>query len=177
IEDNNSGSLEHVNKNNSSWDEQVAQETKELKEITNIHKEELKENRTYITKENILLFIEDNTLNEEVLEISTCNKDNNKTTCDKEVSETSTANKDNIETTSQNDAGLQENDLTQEDQNGPLLSSMEIDNNKRNSSLSKDKDLSSDQVIAPYDELAALYLNAEPQAGNKNTDETLPIIE
>ncbi|CAG8828766.1 2967_t:CDS:1, partial [Cetraspora pellucida] len=46
-------------------------------------------------------------------------------------------------------AGLQENGLTQEEQNGPLLSSMEIDNNKRNSTLSKDKDLSPDPVLAP----------------------------
>ncbi|CAG8796447.1 20451_t:CDS:1, partial [Cetraspora pellucida] len=66
-----------------------------------------------------------------------------------------------------NSAGLQENNLTQEEQNGPLLSSMEIDNNKRNSTLSKDKDLSPNLVLAPHDELAALYLNAEPQAENK----------
>ncbi|CAG8807435.1 3086_t:CDS:1, partial [Cetraspora pellucida] len=50
VEGNNSDSLEHVNKNNPSWDEQVVQETKELKKITNIYKKEFKENRTYVTK-------------------------------------------------------------------------------------------------------------------------------
>ncbi|CAG8798886.1 5033_t:CDS:2, partial [Cetraspora pellucida] len=72
---------------------------------------------------------------------------------------------------------LQENDLTQDKQNGFLSPSMKIDNNKRNFTLSKDKDLSSDSVLAPHDELAALYLNTESQAGNKNIDETLPIME
>ncbi|CAG8817108.1 3886_t:CDS:1, partial [Cetraspora pellucida] len=76
-----------------------------------------------------------------------------------------------------NDVGLQENDLTQDKQKGPLLPSMKIDNDKRNSTSSKDKDLSPNPISAPYDELAALYLNAEPQAENKNTEETSPIME
>ncbi|CAG8807149.1 23365_t:CDS:2, partial [Cetraspora pellucida] len=180
VEGNNSGLLEYINKNNPSWNEQVAQETKELKKITNTYKKELKENRTYVTKEKISLVkksdkiatlieqdnntftyneevIEVNTLNEEVLKINICNKNNNKTTiCNKEVSETSTGNKDNIETTTQNKSeqefhankeenpylqddipitdsvGLQENDLTQNKQNRPLLPLIEIDNNKKN---------------------------------------------
>ncbi|CAG8826937.1 23294_t:CDS:2, partial [Cetraspora pellucida] len=66
--------------------------------------------------------------------------------------------------------GLQENDLIQDEQKGPLSSSMEIDNDKRNSTPSKDKDLLPDPISAPCDELAALYLNAKLQAGNKNTD-------
>ncbi|CAG8816884.1 22832_t:CDS:2, partial [Cetraspora pellucida] len=56
---------------------------------------------------------------------------------------------DNIPIT--NCAGLQENDLTQEEKMGLLL--------------------------APHDELATLYLNTEPQAENKNTNKTLPIME
>ncbi|CAG8745376.1 20399_t:CDS:2 [Cetraspora pellucida] len=57
--------------------------------------------------------------------------------------------------------GLQKNDLIQDEQKGPLLPSIEIDNDKRNSTSSKDKDLSSDPISAPCNELAALYLNAE----------------
>ncbi|CAG8723667.1 2746_t:CDS:2, partial [Cetraspora pellucida] len=75
------------------------------------------------------------------------------------------------------DVSLQENDLIQDEQKEPLLPSIEIDNDKRNSISSKDKDLLSDLVSAPHDELTALYLNTEPQAGNKNTKETSPIIE
>ncbi|CAG8693984.1 23748_t:CDS:1, partial [Cetraspora pellucida] len=60
-----------------------------------------------------------------------------------------------------NSAGLQENDLMQDEQNRPLLPSIEIDNNKRNSTLSKDKDLVSNLVLASHNELAALYLNTE----------------
>ncbi|CAG8834923.1 19531_t:CDS:1, partial [Cetraspora pellucida] len=52
--------------------------------------------------------------------------------------------------------GLQENDITQDKQKGPLSPLMEIDNNKRNSTPSKDKDLSPDPISAPHDELAAL---------------------
>ncbi|CAG8746455.1 24787_t:CDS:2, partial [Cetraspora pellucida] len=46
-----SGSLEHTTPNNSSWDEQIAQEAKELRKITNIHNNEPEENRIYLTKE------------------------------------------------------------------------------------------------------------------------------
>ncbi|CAG8644339.1 9071_t:CDS:2, partial [Cetraspora pellucida] len=52
--------------------------------------------------------------------------------------------------------GLQENDLTQNEQKEPLLFSIEIDNNKRNSILSKDKDLSPNPISASRNELAAL---------------------
>ncbi|CAG8658968.1 21465_t:CDS:2, partial [Cetraspora pellucida] len=73
--------------------------------------------------------------------------------------------------------GLQENDLTQDKQKRLLLPSMEIDNVKRNFTPSKDKDLLPDPISALRDKLAALYLNAEPQAGNKNIEETSPIME
>ncbi|CAG8830710.1 21376_t:CDS:1, partial [Cetraspora pellucida] len=72
---------------------------------------------------------------------------------------------------------LQENNLTQDEQKRPLSPSMEIDNDKRNSTPSKDKDLSPDPISTPCDELAALYLNAEPQVENKSTEETSPIME
>ncbi|CAG8679238.1 2282_t:CDS:2, partial [Cetraspora pellucida] len=192
---NNSGSLEHISKNNPSWDEQIDQETKKLKEITNTQKEELKENRTYITKEkissverndNIETLLEQNnntsTYNEEVIEVDTSNKDvfetsiHNEdniqtTTHDNKVSETSTSNKNNMETITQNEprneqgdstlernttydvsiingVGLQGNDITQDEQKGPLSPSIEIDNDKRYS-IPK----------------------------NKNTEVTLPIME
>ncbi|CAG8798771.1 19145_t:CDS:2, partial [Cetraspora pellucida] len=198
-------SLEHVNKSNPSWDEQVAQETKKLKKITNMHKEEVKKNRIYVTKENSLLveksdnniatlMEQDNNIlihNEEVIEDNTLNEEITKTTWKQQLKitipgikfhTTISANKeensylqDDISIT--NSTGLQENDLIQKEQNGPLLSLMKIDNNKRNSTSSKDKDLSPDPVLAPCDKLAALYLNSEPQAENKNTDKTLPIME
>ncbi|CAG8760209.1 1956_t:CDS:1, partial [Cetraspora pellucida] len=106
VEDNNSGSLEYINKSNPSWNKQVAQKTKKFKEITNTQKEELKENRTYITKKKILsvkrndnieTLLEQNnntsTYNEEVIEVNTCNE---------EIFETSTCNEDNIQTTTHN---------------------------------------------------------------------------
>ncbi|CAG8836139.1 5872_t:CDS:1, partial [Cetraspora pellucida] len=73
--------------------------------------------------------------------------------------------------------GLQENDITQDEQKEPLSPPIEIDNNKRNSTPSKDKNLSPDSISALCDELAALYLNAELQAGNKNKEETSSIME
>ncbi|CAG8819219.1 22797_t:CDS:2, partial [Cetraspora pellucida] len=171
-EGNNSGSLEHINKSNSSWDKQVAQETKELKEITNTQKEELKENKqnnnTSTHNEEVIEVntynkevFKINTHNKEVFEISTRNEDNTQTTtCNKEVSETSTALRQQYQDFKkrigsyskeksanirpeqephagssankeenpylQDDAsitdsvGLQENDLTQDEQKGPL---------------------------------------------------------
>ncbi|CAG8771631.1 25053_t:CDS:2, partial [Cetraspora pellucida] len=47
----------------------------------------------------------------------------------------------------------------------------------RNSTPSKDKDLLPDPISAPRNELAVLYLNAELQSENKNTEETSPIME
>ncbi|CAG8732876.1 59_t:CDS:2, partial [Cetraspora pellucida] len=123
VEGNNSGSLEHINKSNPSWNEQ---------------KEELKENRTYITKEKILSVernnntetlleqhnntstynkevIEVNTHNEEVFKTSTYNEDNIQTTIyNKEVSETSTDNKNNMKTTTQNEPRNEQEDFTLE---------------------------------------------------------------
>ncbi|CAG8542439.1 6364_t:CDS:1, partial [Cetraspora pellucida] len=59
------------------------------------------------------------------------------------------------------DADLQENALVQNEQNRPLLLSIKIGNNKRNSILSKDKNLSPNLVLAFYNKLVALYLNTE----------------
>ncbi|CAG8567446.1 787_t:CDS:2 [Cetraspora pellucida] len=104
------------------------------------------------------------TYNKEVIEVNTLNEDNNKTTTyDKEVSETSTA----IPGTT-NPANKEKNPYLQDN------ISITNNNNKRNSTLSKNKNLLSDPVLAHHDELAALYFNAEPQAENKNIDETLP---
>ncbi|CAG8814311.1 22441_t:CDS:2, partial [Cetraspora pellucida] len=140
--------------------------------------------------------IEVNTCNEEVFETSICNKNNIQTTThDKEVSKTSTSNKNNMETTTQNEPrNKQENStlernttfsskksanirLEQEPHAGSSANKKENPYLQDDASITDDKDLSPDSISTPCDELAALYLNAEPQAENKNTEETLPIIE
>ncbi|CAG8809865.1 20593_t:CDS:2, partial [Cetraspora pellucida] len=200
------------------------QETKELKEITNTQKEELKENRTYITKEkissvernnNIETFLEQNnntfTHNEEVIKVNTHNEEITKTTTqneprneqrdstlernttssskklanirpEQELHEGSSANKEENpylqdDVSIIDGISLQENDITQDEQKGSLSPSIEIDNNKRNSTPSKDKDLLPDPILALHNKLATLYLNTELQAENKNTEETSPIME
>ena len=98
-----SGPLEHTTSKNPSWDDQVAQEAKELREITNIHNNEPEENNTYLTKEKNPYLEE---VNNEALLTNQDDKDSIRdeaefeaTTNEEMNNETTTNTEENIETT------------------------------------------------------------------------------
>ncbi|CAG8508565.1 6562_t:CDS:2, partial [Cetraspora pellucida] len=123
---NNSGSLEHVNKNNLSWDEQVSETStgnKDNMETTTQNELMNKQGNSTLERNTTLNNFTNIRPEQESHAANTANKEENPYL------------QDDIPIT--NSAGLQENNLTQEEQNRPLLSSMEIDNNKRNFTLSR----------------------------------------
>src|SRR6185436_19330081 len=98
---NNLGILESTNTKEPSWDEQVAQKAKELKETTDTHKEELKENRTCLTEEeNMNLENNNNTVanTEQNNKVNTHNNSNTEVNmCSEENIESNTCNEEKIE--------------------------------------------------------------------------------
>src|SRR6185436_12623528 len=63
--------------------------------------------------------------------------------------------------TIEEETGSQEETLVQNAQNEPIALSMELDNNRVISTLEKENDIPPDLVLAPRDELAALYSSTE----------------